>query len=396
MFKTRALMGLLALAPVFAACLSPVDSRSDVELRTSAIGGCPGAGGAVGTSPGIRGFTSANGTHIAVFREVNTSNIIQVSGAPFGNPVTIASDAMSGSTPWGYVRSDGFSAVLYVDTQQHVHEITVSGNLDLFAAAGINAPAAAPAQFAGPVPDVIGYVRSDNRSAIVYRSATNHVIELKSNFGGMGQPAWLVTDLTVASGASVTVGKGSAYPFVRSDSWNTIIYIGSDNHIHHIALLGASLFDEDLSALSGDTGNPDSEPIGVKRSDGYNCVLFVGTDGKMHQLAFLPGGSWWTSNLPATPKGGLHQRPAAYVRPDQTNVVVYTTPSNSIVEIRLSNGQWLPTDLPTNCVKALGQVFGHSAAPLRNSVLFYGASGPNVSRYELFRSNGSPWTLSSF
>jgi len=407
MFKTRASLGLLALASVFGACVSQTGSTSDVEERTSALGGfdggapggttgaggCPaGLGGAPVLATGIRGFTR-NNTHYAVVHELNTSSIIQVSGAPFKNPITVASDALSGSAPWGYVRSDGLAAVLYVDAQRHVHEIAASSNLDLFAAAGINAPAAAPAEASGFVPDVIGYVRSDNKSAIIYRSATNHVIELKSNFGGMGQPAWLVTDLTAASGASVTVGKGSAFPFVRSDSFNSIVYVGSDNRIHAMSMLDAILVDEDMSTISGDTGTPASEPIGVRRPDGYNSILFVDTQSQVHQLASLFGGAWGKSILAY---GATSQRPAAYTRPDGTNVVVYASVLREIVELRLANGQWLSTVLPTGCVKPLGPLFGHTSPPSRNSVLFYGASGTTVGRYELFRSGGSPWTLSTF
>jgi hypothetical protein len=140
-----------------------------------------------------------------------------------------------------------------VDPFGHIHELTpAGGNVDLFNTYNLNAPNAASGQNASnQAPDVIGYVRSDNTSAIIYHDVNHHVIQLKSNFGG--QPPWLVTDLTVASSASVTVSTdtsftGSAFPYVRSDACNSIVYVASDNHIHELTDFGGSLADWNLSS----------------------------------------------------------------------------------------------------------------------------------------------------
>jgi hypothetical protein len=209
----------------------------------------------------------------------------------------------------------------------------------------------------------------------------------------------LVTDLTAASGASVTVGKGSAFPYVRSDNWNTIVYVGSDDHIHELASLGSGWGDADLSFFGGDTGVPSSDPVGVKRADGYNCVLFVGTDNQIHQLAFLPSnGFWWTSNVASDAKAGLFQRPSAYVTADGFDAIVYTRLSDDrIIELLLFSGAWHPQTLPTGCVRPIGQLFGHAPPSGLDSVLFQGKDSTGVKRYELSIPPGSgSWSLTSF
>jgi len=403
----------LALASTVGAFGCVDGSEADIEVVRSAFGGfgpsCP-AGGTAGTSDtlGVRAFTQANGLHVADFRAAGTQDIRQASGTPFGTPVGVAGGALSGSSPWAYKRHDGASAVLYIDILQHVHEITaVAGNVDLFNAFGLNAPNAAVAPVGGPAPDVIGYVRTDNRSAIVYRSTTNHVIELKSNFGS--QPPWLVTDLTTASNAQVTATMGSAFPYVRSDGWNTIVYIGSDNHIHELATQGSGWSDGDLSNAAGSSAVPSTEPWGYRRSDSCNSVVFVGTDNILHELA-LCGGGWGSHILPATtPVGGLFARPSGYLRADGLNAVAYVSstsdpsransPSRALRELQLTAGTtWMDVALPMSCISPLGQPFAHPAPGNRSSILFQGraAVGGFINRYELSQPNGGAWGLQAF
>jgi hypothetical protein len=402
--------GALAVATLSTA-LGCQDVRdSSVELTSSALAGTTGAGGgisctgfagAVGTggttgtdTTPVRGFIRSNGTHAAVYRNGNAT-ISQLTGTPLANPVNLGGVARSNSAPWGYRRHDGANAVVYIDPNSHLHEIILSGAhvSDTDFSNTFNVP---PAATGDPVPDVIGYVRSDNRSALVYRNNANHVIEVLSNFGN-DPAAWVWTDLTIAASAPVTITAGSAFPWVRSDGLHSIVYIANDNHIHDLFTdLSPNWFDGDLSAASGETIAPSSDPWGYRRADGFNAVVFVGTDNKLHELGYFPGGGWGTAILPAVnPSGGLYRRPSGYVRADGLNAVVYVSGSTSLHEVELREGSWVDATLAFNCQSPISQPFGGLAAANRSSVLF--RAGPtSTNRYELSSFSLGPWSLQRF
>ena len=403
--KTKCIRELLALGAIVAAtgagCMS--GGTGDVEETGSALTGFGGIGstGAGGTKandkPAVRGFTLADGTHEAVFRVRGSSTLSKATGTPFGTPVSVSGSAQIGSNPWGYKRHDGPDTIVYLDQNSHVHEVGTA-DIDFAMSFGINAPLAATAPWdgSGPVPDLIGYLRGDNQSsALVYRSRENHVIEIRSNFSA--QPPWLVTDLTNVSGANVTAPIGSAFPFVQSDGWNTILYFASDSHIHQLANNGSSQwYDNDVYVMSGETVAPSSDPWGYKRSDGWNAVVFVGADSKIHELA-NDTLRWYRGILPSIQAvGGLYARPSGYIRADNVNAVVYTGGDNAIHELSLSSG-WIDSVLPTPNARSSGQLFGHLAPGNRSSVLFQGGDqfGANH-RYELSLQVGGQWVLQAF
>jgi hypothetical protein len=308
------------------------------------------------------------------------------------------------SAPWGYLRADGVDAVLYVDGNRRVHEITRVGatSIDLdYGIAPINAPMAAGGQFNGPVPDVIGYVRADNRSAVVYRDTNSHVIEILHNPGG--NPSWVVYDLTSLSGAQVVVAKGSAFPYARSDGYNTIVYAANDAQIHELAAFnttgpGSGAWgDYSLSVVTGTFTGPSSDPWGYRRSDGWNCVVYIGDDNKLHELAFYPGSGWSHGILPAvSPWSGLHRRPSGYIRGDGLNAVVYLGTDGLIHELLLSGG-WTDSILPMpNSIVQVSQLFGHRASGSRSSVLFRALDLGDWKGFELSKPLAGSWGLQGF
>ena len=253
-------------------------------------------------------------------------------------------------------------------------------------------PIVAPAAN-GLAPDVIGYVRSDGRNAVIYRSSNDLVIEILSESGG-----WVVNSLLHFAGAQVGVEKGSPFPYRRSDGCNTVIYIGNDNHIHELANCGGGWGDYDLSAYTGDTTAPSSDPWAYRRSDGWNSIVYVATDGKMHELAFHSSFGWGAFILPASfPSFGLARRPSGYVRADGLNAVVYIDTDANVHELLLQGGGWVDSVLPTDNVVASGQIFGRRAPFGRSSVLFKATNAAGeVGGYELSRPNGGAWGLQAF
>jgi hypothetical protein len=346
-----------------------------------------------------RGFMNPAGVHEVAIHTPGSVTLTELTGTPLGSATNLGGTLMANSSPWGYVRHDGGGVIVYIDRNGHIHE-RGSGDVDFHDSFGINAPiaAGAPADGSGPVADVIGYVRSDHQSALVYRSSDNHVIEVLSNFSSY--PPWVVTDLTTSSGATVTATAGSAFPYVRSDGWNTIVYIGSDNHIHELGTpgSGASWQDGDLSSIVSNQFDPvvypQTDPWGYQRSDGWNSVIFVGKPSgvgstvQLHELAYYPGGAWghWVFPTTAVPYGGLFTRPSGFVRPGNVNQVVYISGavgSQTVHELSLLSGGWTETPIPDTTADRIGQPHGQAVPPFTSSVLFSAidASG-SVTHYE--------------
>jgi hypothetical protein len=296
------------------------------------------------------------------------------------------------------------AAVLYVDVNRHVHEITPFGtgfrNLDTNLPPQ-SAPLASPAPAGGPVPDVIGYVRADNRTAMIYVDSNQHVIELLRNPGG--NPPWVAYDLSVFANVQVEGTKRSAFPYARSDGYNAIVYVASDNHIHELAAFGTSgpgsgaWGDADLTAITGATP-PSTDPWAYKRSDGYNSVVYIGTDSQMHELWLFPGGGWGHSILPAvSPRGGLWMRPSGFVRVDGVNAVFYVDDEGLVHELALLSGGWSDF-VRSSDTDVAGQVFAHRATANLSSVVYQANDIEAVFHgFELrLPAGGNNWTFQQF
>src|SRR4029079_8637462 len=123
-------------------------SDTDTEIITSALAGSLGSGGGRGGSGGtfaptvgsyVRGYSIVAGyagtggspiyTHGAVYRNSVTGTASRVKGTPLGSRLDLPGNLAAASAPWGYTRSDQWEAILYIDTNRHVHEITVSGSV---------------------------------------------------------------------------------------------------------------------------------------------------------------------------------------------------------------------------------------------------------------------------
>ena len=79
------------------------------------------------------------------------------------------------------------------------------------------------------------------------------------------------------------------------------MYRGSDNHIHELFLFngGSAWGTGDLTAAAGATPTA-GDPAAYVRSDGVNAVVYRGSDNHIHELFLLNGGSaWGTGDLTA-------------------------------------------------------------------------------------------------
>jgi hypothetical protein len=249
------------------------------------------------------------------------ANLSAITGSP-----TAASD------PYGYVRSDGISAVVYTGSDGHIHDLRLEGGwigADLTYIAG--APTASDSR-------PVAYVRGDGINAVVYKAAlNNHICELRLDGG------WKWTDLTGPTGAPVPLSDLSAY--VRSDGISTINYAGVDGRVHDIRLETDWIW-ADLTAISGAPGT-ESRPFGYVRSDGINAIVYAtsGPDAA-HIYELRLDNGWQYYELTSVPDAVRGYKPVGYVRADGISAVVYLGGSVwHVQDIRLEKDGWHWVDL---------------------------------------------------
>ncbi|NVB80615.1 MAG: trypsin-like serine protease [Kofleriaceae bacterium] len=240
----------------------------------------------------------------------------------------------------GYVRSDGRNAVVRTATNGRIHELLLDGAWGASDIHG-NAP--------GVSSRLTAYRRSDNINAIVYRSTSNRIVELAFTNG-----IWSPADLTTVTGAEAAAGSPTAY--IRTDGVSAVVYRGATTgHIIELRLGSRGWLATDLSVASGSNAVGLTDPTATVRSDGLNSIVFRSISG-VSQLSQANGGKW-TFDIPSA--GGAPvtaSRPFVYTHRDGTNAIVYRSTANQVVELTLENGVWLSNVL---AVGAAGDPIGY-------------------------------------
>jgi hypothetical protein len=247
----------------------------------------------------------------------------------------ITGSHLADSEPFGYVRNDGISTVVYIGIDGHVHDLRLEGSwiwADLTNISGApNATGRA-----------IAYVRGDGVNTVIYPGPKCHVYELRL------ENTWKWADLTNLTGSpETTCYEISAY--VRSEGISTINYRGTDAHIHDIRYENNNWIWSDLTTISGAPGIEDIRdlPYGYVRADGINAIVYNTGDftdpGRIFELRLDKG--WQYFELTSIPNAIRGDYPVGYVRADGISAVVYMGKENHIQEIRLEEEGWIWADL---------------------------------------------------
>jgi hypothetical protein len=238
------------------------------------------------------------------------------------------------SDPFGYVRSDGISTVVYIGSDDHIHELRLEGG---WIWADLTAIASAPIPNGNY--DVVAYVRGDGISTIVYTGfPDSHIYELRLENG------WKWADLTDLSGAPPQSSPLSAY--VRSDGISTINFTAGSILKYRVQdlRLENGWICSDLTGLSGAPGAGYYSPSGYVRSDGINAIVFENYEThKIYELRLDNG--WQYYELTSVPNAVQGYSPVGYVRADGISAVVYKGIDYHIQEIRLEQDGWHWADL---------------------------------------------------
>ncbi|MDP8999103.1 MAG: S1 family peptidase [Myxococcota bacterium] len=240
--------------------------------------------------------------------------------------------------PAGYTRSDNYSSVVYRGSDRHIRELFLPPGTTTWQVRDLSDLSGAPAAASDPV----GYVRSDAINAVVYRSVLDgHIREITWD---PPTQKWQVGDLTLLVGIS-QAAIGTPRPYSRSDGFNAVVYQGIDDHIYELGLpLGSTSWQVgDLTKLAGAPISA-SDPSPYIRFDSWNTVIYRGIDGHINELGLAPGStSWhWGDLTQRTGAPIAADMPSGYVR-DNTSAIDFRRASdNHIFELSLNGTTWHP------------------------------------------------------
>jgi hypothetical protein len=306
-------------------------SRTDLTTQT----------GTVNSSSNPSAFVHWDGKNSVVFR--SSDNHIRELALPHGGgwsardlsqelgaPATAVS-----ASPTSYSRSDRVSVVLYRSSTNHIIEIARNPDGDWSWVSTLDVSVGSPLAASDPV----GYVRADGSNGVVYRDANGNIWQLTSPMGG----SWVAKNLTSEAGAPFAIGQPR--PYTRPDGVSAVVYRSNDNRVRELRLTATGWQHTALTSDSAPTAI--SDPFGYVRADGKAAVIYKSSDNRIRELT-VSGSSWVATNL--TPTGvplatgtGL----SAYVRADLISAVVYRTSDNHVNELRRTRAgtNWLHADL---------------------------------------------------
>jgi hypothetical protein len=228
------------------------------------------------------------------------------------------SKAPAGSNPVGYIRADGVTAIVYLSGTKIIELALVpispispeafmcsvgtnswlATNITDLLGSAVGGTAPPPAA-SPPRP----YTRSDGVSAIVYRSTSNHIIQL--SFGAYG---WIQRDLTGATGDA----SSAPVPYVREDGANGVLFADTSGNLTTFELPPFNTFPEvwirtNLTTTTGSVvpASFNGAPIGSAflRADGSTEVVFQGAN--KHVFGIKHGPTGWQKDTSNSSTGDL-------------------------------------------------------------------------------------------
>jgi hypothetical protein len=179
---------------------------------------------------------------------------------------------------------DGTSSVVYRGMDNHIHQLYLKPGSATWQTTDLSSQAAA--QPAGG--DPVSYVRFEGTNSVIYRGSDNHLYELYLN----GGTTWKAGDLTAQTGAPLAKENPAAY--VRFDGVNSVVYRATDDRIHELYLTPqrSAWQTGDLFAY---TQAPSAwgPPTAYRRFDNVDSVVYLGSDTHVHELYLSPGSNSW-------------------------------------------------------------------------------------------------------
>lgn len=253
------------------------------------------------------GYTSWDGYSAIFYRTTNNSIVMlqpppgpSPSGGPRAtqwNYVILTTSGAAAGDPMVYDRSDRLTAVVYRGSDNRVHELSSAGasnwsNPYWWGSKDIHG--SAPAATGNPT----GYVRHDGFNAVVFRAADGNIWESSLQSG-----AWSAQSLANQTGWPPTAG-GDPTPYIRADATSAVVFGtgGRGGDVIEMQLTSAGWQPwRDLTLAAGlSAGSLWTNPTAHIRVDGFNSVVFADRWNRLWELTNNGGASWQGWGLSAT------------------------------------------------------------------------------------------------
>ena len=195
------------------------------------------------------------------------------------------------------------------------------------------------------------------QASVLYRGRDARIYEITESAG-----LWVFRDLS--TDASAPDASGDPQPFSSS-----ILYRSENNRLSEIYLESpVSVLDKGVPMTPAvratwvtkdmllEANAPDAagDPAAYVRSDARNAVLYRGLDGHIYELSAASGGNDWSvvDLTSATGVPTAASDPRGYRRSDDTDAVVYQGVDQHIHELSRHGEQWLWTNLSSEARSA--------------------------------------------
>lgn len=227
------------------------------------------------------------------------------------------------ASPWGYVTAALASGVVYRGSDQRIYQLTrINGvwqSADLFHWT--------PNSVA-PSADPVAYVNGQGHDGVIYIGMDQHVHQFEWIEAGEDSQ-WLHTDLTASAVAPAAALYTKPTGFVGEQATSEVAYSGADGHIYVLFFSADDphwfYTDGNPTAPTGSLAN--SSPVSYRRSDGWYSVVYGGQNHDIWEVYSWDGIHWGLGDVTYTAGGAGWVGPggpAAYVRWDNYNSIVYT------------------------------------------------------------------------
>jgi hypothetical protein len=245
------------------------------------------------------------------------------------NRSPVAPPAAPSASPWGYVKYEKISAVVYRGSDYKIYELSLANDGWHWQNLFYWTPNPVP-----PATDPVAYVTGYYKNAVVYVGVDQHVHQLE--WSGNDEDGWQQRDLTQSAGAPLASLSTRPTTFVSSQG-TTVAYTGKDGHICLLYFADGQLnwFYKDPNPNPTTASLALTSPVAYKRYDNYYSIVYGGNNNDLYELASLDAYNWWPYDL-STTAGGTGWigpgDPAAYVRSDNCNSVMFTQAFSYYIE----------------------------------------------------------------
>ena len=285
-------------------------------------------------------YRRSDGVNAIVYRSTS-GRVIEVALGSSGwtaADLTSWGGNLASGDPVAYVRADGVSAVVFRSSNGHINELRLGTNswiaTDLSAVSG-----ASQLAWSDPTP----FVRADGFTSVVFSSSTA-IIELFKQAGAQ----WAVgvpSSVTTNGAAPASAAYARPYGSTKRNGRAAIVYRSSSNRLIELRLESTGWRFDDITGTGPAVGG---NPVAYVRTDGVDSVVYRTTGSQLIEItrsALVPLQTWNLSAQHGIPS--VTTDPAVYVRVDGDNAVIYGLASNHVGELSWHTGDpaWGRSDL---------------------------------------------------